>query len=74
MQSTGIDSAESARQMMIDRVACWLESAGVNIPKKDGSPDCLLEIAPAFALEKDEIKAKLDQIPTIKPKDKIYLE
>ena len=74
MQSTGIDSAESARQMMIDRVACWLESAGVNIPKKDGSPDCLLEIAPAFALEKDEIKAKLDQIPPIKQKDKIYLE
>jgi len=56
MQSTGIDSAESARQMMIDRAACWLESAGLTI------------------LKKDEIKAKLDQIPPIKTKDEIYLE
>jgi hypothetical protein len=29
--------------------------------------------APAFALEKDDIKAKLNQIPEIKPKDKLYL-
>lgn len=75
MQSTGIDSAVSARQMIVDRAVHWLESAGVTVPKKDdGSPDCILEIAPSFALEKDEIKAKLDQIPPIKPKDKIYLE
>lgn len=39
-----------------------------------GFPDCLLEIAPAFALEKDDIKEKLSRIPTIKPKDKLYLE
>ena len=73
--ATGIDSAESARQMIVDRAAGWLESAGVEVPgKKDGSPDCLLEIAPTFALEKEDIRAKLSQIPPIKPKDKIYLE
>jgi len=73
--ATGVDSAESARQMIVDRATNWLESAGVEVPrKKDGSPDCILEIAPSFALEKEDIKAKLDQIPTIKPKDKLYLE
>jgi UDP-N-acetylglucosamine/UDP-N-acetylgalactosamine diphosphorylase len=71
----GVDSAESARQMMVDRAANWLESAGVDVQrKKDGSPDCLLEIAPSFALEKEDIKAKLNQIPSIKPEDKLYLE
>jgi len=72
--ATGVDSVESTRQMMIDRSAAWLESAGIAIPKKpDGSVDCMIEIAPSFALEKDDIKAKLNQIPQIKPNDKIYL-
>jgi hypothetical protein len=51
-----------------------LESAGVNIPRKpDGSPDCIIEIAPAFAIQRDDIKRKLDQIPHIRPGDKLYL-
>ncbi len=73
--ATGVDSAVRTRQMIAERAANWLESAGVAVPRKtDGSPDCLLEIAPTFALEKDDIKAKLSQIPPIKSKDKIYLE
>jgi UDP-N-acetylglucosamine/UDP-N-acetylgalactosamine diphosphorylase len=72
--AAGIDSVETTRQMMVARAADWLASAGITIPKKpDGSPDCLIEIAPSFALEKDDVKAKLNQIPTINPKDKIYL-
>ncbi len=72
--ATGVDSAEVTQRMMTERAANWLESAGVNIPKKpDGTKDCLLEIAPSFALGKDDIKAKLSQIPDIKPGDKIYL-
>ncbi len=72
--ATGVDSVETTRQMMVARAANWLESAGVTVPKKpDGSVDCLLEIAPAFALEKDDIKEKLNKIPRIKPKDKLYL-
>ncbi|MBN2181382.1 MAG: UDPGP type 1 family protein [Sedimentisphaerales bacterium] len=73
--ATGVDSAESARRMIVERAASWLEAAGVTVPrKKDGSPDCVLEIAPSFALEKEDIKSKLDRIPPIKPKDKLYLE
>ena len=72
--ATGTDSAEVTRQMMIDRAAAWLEKAGIEVPRKlDGSPDCLLEIAPGFALTAEDLKAKLDQIPPIKPGDELYL-
>jgi hypothetical protein len=60
--------------MMVARAADWLESAGVDVPRKpDHSPDCLIEIAPSFAVEKEDIVKKLDLIPEIKPKDRIYL-
>jgi len=72
--ATGVDSVETTRQMMTARAADWLESAGVTIPRKpDGSVDCVLEIAPSFAVEKEDIKEKLDQIPRIKPKAKVYI-
>jgi len=72
--ATGVDSVETTRKMMIARAADWLESAGVTIPRKpDGSVDCLLEIAPSFALEKEDIKEKLDQIPEIKRSGCIYI-
>ncbi len=71
---TGVDSVGKAKQMMVDRAAGWLESAGITVPRKpDGSVDGTIEIAPGFALEKDDIKAKLHQIPEIKPKDELYL-
>jgi len=71
---TGVDSVETTKQMMVDRAAGWLESAGITVPRKaDGSVDCIIEIAPGFALQKDDIKAKLSQIPEIKPKDELYL-
>jgi hypothetical protein len=60
--------------MMIARAVSWLESAGVTVPRKpDGSADCVIEIAPGFALEKEDIKAKLNQIPEIKLGDELYL-
>jgi UDP-N-acetylglucosamine/UDP-N-acetylgalactosamine diphosphorylase len=72
--ATGIDSVESAKEMIIARGAAWLESAGVAVPRKpDGSADCLIEIAPSFALEKYDIRTKLNQIPEIKPMDRLYL-
>ena len=59
---------------MIARAADWLEWAGIGIPRKpDGSPDCVIEIAPGFALTKEDLKAKLDQITEIKPGGNIYL-
>ncbi len=72
--AAGVDSIESTRQMMVARAAAWLESAGVPVPRKpDGSADCLLEIAPSFALAKEDIKARLDRIPRIKAGDTLYL-
>ncbi len=72
--ATGVDSVETTRQMMIDRAADWLESAGVAVPRKpDGCPDCVIEIAPGFALSADELVEKRDRIPQIKSGDKLYL-
>ena len=71
---TGVDSVETTRKMMVARAASWLEAAGVPVPKKpDGSIDCVIEIAPGFALYKEDIKEKRNKIPQIKPGDKIYL-
>lgn len=72
--ATGEDSAEATRRMMVERAAAWLESAGVKIPRRpDLSPDCVIEIAPSFALDAEDVAAKRDQIPPIKPGDKVYL-
>ena len=73
--ATGEDSAEVARRMMVARAADWLEAAGVRLPREpDGIPDCTVEIAPAFALHKEDLTRKLDQIPKIKPGDRLCLE
>jgi len=72
--ATGVDSVQTAKRMITARAADWLESAGVTIPRKpDGSPDCLLEIAPGFALDREDISEKLDRVPTIRPGAKIYI-
>ncbi len=61
---TGPDSIETSKKLMIARAASWLESAGLAIPKKpDKSPDCVIEIAPSFALEKDDVKGNASQNP-----------
>lgn len=60
---------------MIDRAADWLEAAGVNIPRRsDGKPDCILEIAPSFALTREGLAEKLDRIPRIGPGEKLCLD
>jgi len=72
--ATGKDSPEAVRKLMIARAVDWLESAGVALPKKaDGSPDAVIEIAPGFALYKEDIKKKSDCLGQIKPGASIYL-
>jgi UDP-N-acetylglucosamine/UDP-N-acetylgalactosamine diphosphorylase len=72
--ATGVDSEESTRRMMVERAAAWLESVGLTIPgRPDGSIDCVIEISSGFALHKDDIEQKLDQIPRINPGDTVYL-
>jgi UDP-N-acetylglucosamine/UDP-N-acetylgalactosamine diphosphorylase len=72
--ATGVDSIITSRQMMVNRAVSWLESAGVQIPRKpDGSPDCVIEIAPSFALTKQDVAEKLNKLPSIKAGQSIYL-
>ncbi len=71
----GADSPQVTKKMMIARAASWLTEAGVKIPvKQDGSTDCKIEIAPSFALCKEDIPAKKNGVPPIKSGDVIYLE
>ncbi len=73
--ATGVDSAKVTCQMMIDRAAAWLETAGVDVPRKaDGSPDCVLEMAASFALNAKDVKAKADKAPLLKSGCKVYIE
>ena len=52
---TGVDSAESCRQMLVDRDIKRLASAGVNIPRKaDGTPDVTVEISPRLVLDAED--------------------
>ena len=73
--ATGVDSAESCRAMMVARAARWLESAGIEVPRRpDGSVDAVIEIAPRFALTPGDINAKRDRIPPIQAGDEVYLD
>lgn len=73
--ATGVDSAESCRAIMVARAAQWLEAAGLKVPRwPDGSVDCLIEIAPSFALEPEEVKAKRDRIAPIRAGETVYLD
>ncbi|MCW8129071.1 MAG: UDPGP type 1 family protein [Planctomycetota bacterium] len=47
----GEDSPASARAMLTDQYARWLEAAGCKVPRKaDGSVDARIELAPATSL------------------------
>jgi UDP-N-acetylglucosamine/UDP-N-acetylgalactosamine diphosphorylase len=52
--ATGNDSIETVHRLMTDRARRWLRSAGATVP--DG---VAVEISPTFALDADELKAKL---------------
>ena len=52
--ATGNDSIETVHQLMTAQARRWLTAAGASVP--DG---VAVEIAPTFALDADEVKAKL---------------
>jgi UDP-N-acetylglucosamine/UDP-N-acetylgalactosamine diphosphorylase len=55
----GADSPAVTKRMITERGAKWLEAAGVQVPKKaDGSIDCVIEIAPSYALSAEDVIAK----------------
>jgi len=71
----GVDSAVSARAITLQRNAQWLEAAGVSVPRKaDGTPDCVIEIAPSFAIYPADVAAKKSQIAAIKAGDERYFD
>jgi len=47
----GVDSVATARGLLIERAARWLERAGAKVPRKDdGKCDCVVEISPLKAI------------------------
>lgn len=58
--ATGEDSPDTARHLMMEFYAKWLEAAGAHVPRdSDGRLGDLLEISPLFALDAEELKRKL---------------
>jgi UDP-N-acetylglucosamine/UDP-N-acetylgalactosamine diphosphorylase len=72
--ATGVDSVETAIRDQIRRAACWLQAAGVVIPRKaDGEPAVTLEIAPAYALDASDLRRRTASIPPLRPGDSMYV-
>jgi UDP-N-acetylglucosamine/UDP-N-acetylgalactosamine diphosphorylase len=74
---TGVDSVESCRDMLVDRDARRLASAGVVIPRKaDGSCDCRIELSPKVVIDNEDAKAycKAKQLVSIAVGESIYLD
>jgi UDP-N-acetylglucosamine/UDP-N-acetylgalactosamine diphosphorylase len=60
--ASGPDSPETVRQAQSDLFADWLGRAGVTVPRRaDGSAAVALEVSPLFALDAEELAAKVDR-------------
>jgi UDP-N-acetylglucosamine/UDP-N-acetylgalactosamine diphosphorylase len=56
----GVDSPATAKQAMSNQAGKWLEAAGALVPRNaDGNATVLLEVSPRFALDADELKARV---------------
>ena len=67
-------SSRAAIRDQIHRAARWLEAAPATIPRKpDGEPDVILEIAPSYALDADELQRQIRRRPTLERKETIYI-
>jgi UDP-N-acetylglucosamine/UDP-N-acetylgalactosamine diphosphorylase len=64
----GIDSPETAQKAMVDLHRRWLGEAGVEV-----APGAKVEISPLFALNKEELREKL-QGKRLKIKKDLYLD
>jgi len=59
-KAEGDDSPATTRRDMIAKWARWFEACGVSVPRDaDGTPTVLIEIDPCYALNADDLKAKL---------------
>jgi UDP-N-acetylglucosamine/UDP-N-acetylgalactosamine diphosphorylase len=70
----GEESPTSSRQAQIRRGARWLEAAGVKVPRKsNGEPDAVIEIAPLYALDVDDVKERVKSTTTLVAGETIYV-
>ncbi len=64
--ATGDDSPETAKGAISDLARDWLEAAGVQVSRRpDGVTTFALEISPLFALNAEELAAKVNRDTTI---------
>ncbi len=71
--ASGADSPETVRQAQSDLFADWLDRAGVVVPRRaDGSAAVALEVSPLFALDAEELAAKVDR--SLKVNGPTYIE
>ena len=49
------DTPESSRRAIIDRARRWLEAVGATV-----APDAAVEIHPSFALDPEQLRARID--------------
>ena len=53
---TGVDSAESCREMLINRDARWLEAAGVKVERDDkGAVAAVIQLSPRIFLDREDV-------------------
>jgi len=53
---TGVDSAESCREMLINRDARWLEAAGVKVERDDnGAVAAVIQLSPRTFLDREDV-------------------
>ncbi len=57
--ATGADSPATVHKLLVDRVARWLESAGVTVPRANGESKFPLEISPLYAIDEEELRGKI---------------
>ena len=64
--ATGADSPRTVKQAISDLAASWLEQAGVKVPRDAaGGAAVPLEVCPLYALDADELAAKVDRTKPI---------
>jgi len=70
----GVDSVESAIRDQIRRAARWLDGAGVRVPRKpDGEPDVVIEVAPSYARNADDVRRRVTRPPELYSGETIYI-
>lgn len=72
---TGVDSAQTCREMLIERDASWLEAAGIEIPRDDnGKVISVIELSPRKYFDQEDVIAGFStQKPDIEPGKEVYL-